>query len=97
METLSLLFINYIHLVKYSMLQRLLHYVYDNISVLYFTLKSLFIGLYIGTTYKYTSNNQKKQYYSQIGILDAFIIAPSKTSGNPYIYHSTQAGHQPES
>lgn len=30
METLSLLFINYIHLVKYNMLQRLLHYVYDN-------------------------------------------------------------------
>lgn len=31
METLSLLFINYIHLVKYSMLQRFTLYVYNKI------------------------------------------------------------------
>lgn len=39
METLSLLFINYIHLVKYSMLQRLLHYVYDDIRCIILHIK----------------------------------------------------------
>ena len=36
METLSLLFINYIHLVKYSMLQRLTHYVYNKTRCIFY-------------------------------------------------------------
>ena len=39
METLSLLFINYVHLVKYSMLQRLSHYVYDNFKCIILHIK----------------------------------------------------------
>ncbi len=47
METLSLLFINYIHLVKYSMLQLLTHYIYNKTRRIFYFVFKLFLYVYI--------------------------------------------------